>query len=954
MNDNIITDLNVDTHDINQYHNYISNLSENNEEYKKIFNNISNQESQKTFIENDSLNTYNLKTFDKQIYNQLQEQQKNFKVENHSTSLVIYSLDRPWENKIHNNRNGYTVFFTENSSSIDISKRNIYENNPYIPFLCLPPSFEQVPVFNTSGFCWNGKYYPPYNPERKKENGQYLGLGKIIGEDRILIKYTPPSNLKCQQKFTNITKIEFIYALIPFLDEYIFKPVPDKSLIKDYRTNINSFPYIILNIDELNANQNNFGSNNFLDSSFAVLAASEQSYSRMIIGSRSFIKFNAIQGGIRKFDPAPLASLSTLTFRLFTPQGNLINFKKDNLKIMRYKVTNMIPEQYCNCKKSCYDYKRRIPYCKSCNGNIKCTHHQPNPGFHTIKSSEKAYNNLEAGELSSFPENQNGIIVLFMDKYFRPDEYIVGDKIQIKNFIPSIYPSNDYGFTSYCGSPYLVNRYFACLGIPGTYTWRIYNLDYTNIILKDLARDNNLPALEDDSIKTAVDLFSRYSPYLIPFGSVIKMTFSSKKNIVDITKIENYVTKPNDIPFFQDELLKFKEFMNRPEGHTIIWTDLYVKNPNLERSYYDTISTKKCSQKSNNTQHHSCNKCNDYWQLAEELYQPWEFYSDKKPTPDLNYIGNNGFQRNTIYIYGPIDNDLKKKKNIITFEKWFNTLISEPPLTNVFLPDEYINSVKKGCNIQKKYTKKESFIPRFLYPQYFYGVEDDICDRHIIPNYIIDRKGMLNNDSWTDLIKSSDFLNWMTYFPPIYTIPYNTFIYPNPSPLYSNIAWLILPSNPNAQLLSPQTLYLTYWSFTTDTKNTLILGDNWINSNSEISSSQNKPVCNTIDCKSQFGVSPSIKLPCSNKEWGYTIFNKNFVPDGSLNPFECGFDVDVCQYPSEPNYSNSVLLWDTTSSIDHINYGSIANISLQQTISLKIYYNQANTDILYKEIKGII
>jgi hypothetical protein len=174
-----------------------------------------------------------------------------------------------------------------------------------------------------------------------------------------------------------------------------------------------------------------------------------------------------------------------------------------------------------------------------------------------------------------------------------------------------------------------------------------------------LCKNKNLLSIKDETIKTAADLFTRYSPYLIPLGNPIKQ-FGTHFEIVDISDPKNYVTKPDDIPFFSNELLKFKEFMNRPEGHTIIWTDLYVKNPNLERSYYDTISTKKCNQKTNH--HNSCNKCNEYWQLAKELYQPWEFYSDKKPTPDLNYIGNNGYQRNTIYIYGPIDHDFKKKK----------------------------------------------------------------------------------------------------------------------------------------------------------------------------------------------------------------------------------------------------------------------------------------------------
>ena len=134
---NIIDDLNIDNNDYNEYTNYIANLSNENEDYNNILKSLSTN-NQPTFNLNNSLNTINLETIDSQLFNQLQQEQKNFKTQLKTYNLVIYGGDRPWMVKLSKisdldngslqHRNGIKLTFGGSSENLEGTiKIPIYE-----------------------------------------------------------------------------------------------------------------------------------------------------------------------------------------------------------------------------------------------------------------------------------------------------------------------------------------------------------------------------------------------------------------------------------------------------------------------------------------------------------------------------------------------------------------------------------------------------------------------------------------------------------------------------------------------------------------------------------------------------------------------------------------------------------------------------------------------------------
>lgn len=827
---NIIDDLNIDNNDYKEYTNYIANLSNENEDYNNILKSLSTN-NQPTFNLNNSLNTINLETIDSQLFNQLQQEQKNFKTQLKTYNLVIYGGDRPWMVKLSKisdldngslqHRNGIKLTFGGSSENLEGTiKIPIYENNTFIP-----PSLVNTSTYNSmyrkndKGFCWNGLFYPPYNPVRKNENGYFMGLGKKIGYDTLKQNFYGPQSLNCYNRFINVSKIELIYILCPLGEHYLYEPLPNETKINKYKSNICQYPYILLNIEEFNTEI--YGSDSKIDNSFAVLKHVDQELSTIQLGTRNFIKFLPISGGNKQFSESPLAELSKLTITLKTPEGKIIDQGKDGLKINKYKVAYAIPEFDPPNKDN---KKRKIYRCTQCN-------------------NDKNY--IESGELSYFPkignykdynENEqklfyNAIIVIQLEEYAPIEQFSIGDNIVISDFYPSIFSSVDRYFNEYTFETEiekLLSYLWSCIEEHKPFDMNIINIFYKNIIKDYIAE------LED--IDKLIDYIGSCL-LLNPRGG---FTNTCNMEIIKelITKIlqDNYTINKNSHkntnPYFINELISFKEWMNRPEGHKIIWTDSY------------------------NT--------DDY-----------DYYFD---TDD----GNKQLGINTLYFYGPIDNEVKKKNNIIKCYNWFEKLITQ------------------GVSTAKKYHQ---------------GTQKNI--NNTIP--------FLSNQYWTELIKSNNRQNKSLdreEVDPIFCNSRNFIGKQNPLAIYRSIDSQIFGSMflDTFDKLSPQLLYYAFYFIELET----------VSRYSELNSVFNNPVLFNQSLNINTTDVACISIPIL---WQSNISNYCMI---------------------FPDYFSKYFLIDFTYWIDKFKFGSVCNMSLQNTYVFKITCLQADTEILYSKIKNII
>ena len=150
-----------------------------------------------------------------------------------------------------------------------------------------------------------------------------------------------PASPASQQKFKNITRIELVKAIMPaeaidvLITQDLSGGVP--TPITTYQNNILSFPYVTVQIQELDGN--NYGTDNFLDRSFGVLQYDANWYSdpdslNVTQDSRGYLamipKFMKCQ---RVYHPTPMATLQKMTISLVRPDGNLISPITDTLDI---------------------------------------------------------------------------------------------------------------------------------------------------------------------------------------------------------------------------------------------------------------------------------------------------------------------------------------------------------------------------------------------------------------------------------------------------------------------------------------------------------------------------------------------------------------------------------------------------------------------------------------------
>jgi hypothetical protein len=135
-------------------------------------------------------------------------------------------------------------------------------------------------------------------------------------------------------KFKNITRIEFVKAIMPTegFDVLATSSSTAGTPQNTLNTNIFSFPYLQVRIPELNVN--GYGTNDGINNAFAAISydaywtsdsnASNRGYARMI---PKFLKCQKV------YYPTPLSTLQKLTFQIQRPDGTLVSTDTDTLTV---------------------------------------------------------------------------------------------------------------------------------------------------------------------------------------------------------------------------------------------------------------------------------------------------------------------------------------------------------------------------------------------------------------------------------------------------------------------------------------------------------------------------------------------------------------------------------------------------------------------------------------------
>lgn len=136
-------------------------------------------------------------------------------------------------------------------------------------------------------------------------------------------------------KFKNITRIEFVKAIMPTESFDVLSTTTSGAggtLVNTLNTSIFSFPYLQVRIPELNVN--GYGTNDGINNAFAAISydaywtsdsnANNRGYARMI---PKFLKCQKV------YYPTPLATLQKLTFQIQRPDGTAVSTTSDTLDV---------------------------------------------------------------------------------------------------------------------------------------------------------------------------------------------------------------------------------------------------------------------------------------------------------------------------------------------------------------------------------------------------------------------------------------------------------------------------------------------------------------------------------------------------------------------------------------------------------------------------------------------
>jgi hypothetical protein len=222
------------------------------------------------------------------------------------------------------------------------------------PTLALPESYRDRPVLpqdnlkpqdDVISYRENEYNLCIYSADRdwvrnSTENRYNFSVSFDPANNRPGFGFSPATNIK----FKNITRIEFIKAIMPVeaCDIQVQSTADGATATNTSLTtgNVFAYPYLQVRIPELNVNT--YGTNDGINNSFAVISydaywSSDSSSSVNKGYARMIPKFLKCQ---KVFYPTPLATLNKLTFEIQRPDGNLVCDSLDTLDVSGFVMSS--------------------------------------------------------------------------------------------------------------------------------------------------------------------------------------------------------------------------------------------------------------------------------------------------------------------------------------------------------------------------------------------------------------------------------------------------------------------------------------------------------------------------------------------------------------------------------------------------------------------------------------
>lgn len=167
-------------------------------------------------------------------------------------------------------------------------------------------------------------------------------------------------NLSAQQKFKNIVRIELVKAIIPGESLNVTISRTNKATIANtnFKDTVLNVPFITLRVSELE--NNNYGTDNFIDRSFGVLQYDDKwvSDATQLTSTSGYIamipKFLKCQ---KEYYPTPLSTLQKMTIDLRLPNGELISASPDT-----FDIGGIIAPQYGSVYGPTFPFNNAIVY----------------------------------------------------------------------------------------------------------------------------------------------------------------------------------------------------------------------------------------------------------------------------------------------------------------------------------------------------------------------------------------------------------------------------------------------------------------------------------------------------------------------------------------------------------------------------------------------------------------
>jgi hypothetical protein len=277
-------------------------------------------------------------------------------------------------------------------------------------------------------------------------------------------------SLAAQQKFKNIVRIELVKAILPgeSLDVTIHRTKESQYTTTNYQDNILNLPYISVRVAELE--NNNYGTDNFLDRSFGVLQYDAQWISDTATQStctKGFLamipKFLKCQ---KEYYPTPLSTLQKMTIDLRRPNGELVSTAPDT-----FDIGGILAPQFGEIIGTTFPFTNSIKYA----------------------ASPLKYNIMVPGNTTGSPAN----FYINTIKYFSKFEICPGDRIVISGYTytDDALNNNTYGqsLRAFCN---WINRPEGHIVLDTAYTLQLVLSQNTSSIVDSISSGSGSSANE--------------------------------------------------------------------------------------------------------------------------------------------------------------------------------------------------------------------------------------------------------------------------------------------------------------------------------------------------------------------------------------------------------------------------------------------------------------------------